>query len=227
MLEFHSLQGPVAQTGSAPRSHRGGQGFKSPQVHSSSKPPPGKPGGGFLVPYSSKVQQLLPTTSDLACPGACRASAAPYGWPRTGRACRSPWSPRSCCAGGSASRCAGARRARRAATHRYDACHAAGSGGCPPWSKVAEQGRRRVSCCGGRSVKARAADCPRRSGPFMSSAGRGGGGPRWRRCGRTCRVRPRPVVSPPNTDRRPGFRWRTGRGRGVGGEPSEAESWRR
>ena len=33
MLEFHSLQGPVAQSGSAPRSHRGGQGFKSPQVH--------------------------------------------------------------------------------------------------------------------------------------------------------------------------------------------------
>lgn len=33
MLEFHSLQGPVAQSGSAPRSHRGGLGFKSPQVH--------------------------------------------------------------------------------------------------------------------------------------------------------------------------------------------------
>ena len=33
MLEFSSLQGPVAQSGSAPRSHRGGQGFESPQVH--------------------------------------------------------------------------------------------------------------------------------------------------------------------------------------------------
>lgn len=33
VLEFHSLQGPVAQSGSAPRSHRGGLGFKSPQVH--------------------------------------------------------------------------------------------------------------------------------------------------------------------------------------------------
>lgn len=35
VLEFHSLQGPVAQSGSAPRSHRGGLGFKSPQVHRS------------------------------------------------------------------------------------------------------------------------------------------------------------------------------------------------
>lgn len=38
MLEFHSLQGPVAQSGSAPRSHRGGLGFKSPQVHAAQSP---------------------------------------------------------------------------------------------------------------------------------------------------------------------------------------------
>ncbi len=38
VLEFHSLQGPVAQSGSAPRSHRGGLGFKSPQVHARRSP---------------------------------------------------------------------------------------------------------------------------------------------------------------------------------------------
>src|SRR5215472_1133986 len=35
-LEFATLApglGAVAQSGSAPRSHRGGQGFKSPQLH--------------------------------------------------------------------------------------------------------------------------------------------------------------------------------------------------
>src|SRR4051812_581733 len=29
----YAVPGAVAQTGSAPRSHRGGQGFKSPQLH--------------------------------------------------------------------------------------------------------------------------------------------------------------------------------------------------
>lgn len=34
VLKFHTSQGPVAQSGSASRSQREGQGFKSPQVHS-------------------------------------------------------------------------------------------------------------------------------------------------------------------------------------------------
>lgn len=44
VLEFHTSQGPVAQSGSAPRSHRGGLGFKSPQVHS--EPYTGNTAGG-------------------------------------------------------------------------------------------------------------------------------------------------------------------------------------
>jgi uncharacterized protein with GYD domain len=53
------LQGPVAQSGSAPRSHRGGQGFKSPQVHRSSEPLSEKSGRGSLASYRSGVRQLL------------------------------------------------------------------------------------------------------------------------------------------------------------------------
>src|SRR3712207_937210 len=33
------VEGAVAQSGSAPRSHRGGQGFNSPQLHTFTAPP--------------------------------------------------------------------------------------------------------------------------------------------------------------------------------------------
>ncbi len=66
MLEFHSLQGPVAQSGSAPRSHRGGQGFKSPQVHRNNSlrlraversRPIGRSGGIFVVPRNRRTRR--------------------------------------------------------------------------------------------------------------------------------------------------------------------------
>jgi hypothetical protein len=49
--------GAVAQSGSAPRSHRGGQGFKSPQLHPRSEALSPLPGEASKAPYSSKVQQ--------------------------------------------------------------------------------------------------------------------------------------------------------------------------
>ncbi len=33
LLALSTVPGAVAQSGSAPRSHRGGQGFESPQLH--------------------------------------------------------------------------------------------------------------------------------------------------------------------------------------------------
>ena len=53
VLEFHSLQGPVAQSGSAPRSHRGGLGFESPQLHPRPTRVRGKRGPGRSCRFCS------------------------------------------------------------------------------------------------------------------------------------------------------------------------------
>lgn len=59
MLEFHSLQGPVAQSGSAPRSHRGGQGFESPQVHAAQSPCRGFPVGALACRTAPKYSNCF------------------------------------------------------------------------------------------------------------------------------------------------------------------------
>lgn len=76
VLRFHSLQGPVAQTGSAPRSHRGGQGFKSPQVHNRSEPLSERSGRGFVVPCGSEVRVAAKYVQQLISigPSSCRPS---------------------------------------------------------------------------------------------------------------------------------------------------------
>ncbi len=55
---FHLSQGPVAQSGSASRSQREGQGFKSPQVHNTSEPLSESSGRGSDASYSSEGRQL-------------------------------------------------------------------------------------------------------------------------------------------------------------------------
>lgn len=71
VLEFHTSQGPVAQSGSAPRSHRGGLGFKSPQVHNDSSR--AALGNGDEIPPGRK------TGRDLVVSAPARARVGPPG----------------------------------------------------------------------------------------------------------------------------------------------------
>src|SRR6201999_1426612 len=63
-----SVLGAIAQSGSAPRSHRGGQGFKSPQLHPGQSPFPVTEPGFFGSCGSSKRQQPLRDLEPLRDP---------------------------------------------------------------------------------------------------------------------------------------------------------------
>src|SRR5262249_3827181 len=56
--------GAVAQSGSAPRSHRGGQGFKSPQLHPGQRPVP-VDGTGLFHGRTARLAPVL-NVQDLA-----------------------------------------------------------------------------------------------------------------------------------------------------------------
>lgn len=70
--------GAVAQTGSAPRSHRGGQGFKSPQLHPVQGPFPVVGGGLFRSCTAVKCSSHASwARQDEVAGGGCEVCAQP------------------------------------------------------------------------------------------------------------------------------------------------------